>query len=283
MTSATPPPTRSDPLHLQVARNVRNKIEAGALRDGEALPSTREMADQWDVSVYTINEAMKVLAREGLIVAKDRANRTVHYPQGNRHEQARPDRPRAVLIGGFPGSGKTELGRILARLTGWPILDKDTLTRPVVEAALEILGRSPHDRESDAYLEKIRPREYESLMSAALENLECGNSVILTAPFIREFRDDAWITRTEAQMQALGAVTSFAWIYCDESTMHTYMRHRGAARDASKLADWNAYLASIDLNLRPPVPHFLLDNSASSTPLQSQAKDMVKKLLKGTD
>ena len=78
-------------------------------------------------------------------------------------------------------------------------------------------------------------------------------------------------------------MTSFAWIYCDESTMHTYMRHRGAARDASKLADWNAYLASIDLNLRPPVPHFLLDNSASSTPLQSQAKDMVKKLLKGTD
>jgi hypothetical protein len=159
------------------------------------------------------------------------------------------------------------------------MLDKDTLTRPVVEAALEILGKSPHDRESVEYFEKIRPREYESLIATGIENVDCNNSVILTAPFIREFNDDAWIGRIRAQFEARGAVVSFAWIYCDESTMHTYMRQRGAARDATKLADWPAYLATIDLDMRPRAPHFLLDNSASCTPLQKQAQDVAQKLL----
>jgi hypothetical protein len=67
-------------------------------------------------------------------------------------------------------------------------------------------------------------------------------------------------------------------LYCDQSTVHTYMRQRGAARDTPKLANWGAYLASVDLELRPPVPHHLLDNSISSTPLQEQAEALVREL-----
>jgi predicted kinase len=222
---------------------------------------------------------MKLLAKEGLIVSKSRSNRVVNFPEGAQRQRPRPETPHVVFVGGYAGSGKTELGRILARLTGWPILDKDTLTRPVVEFALEVLGKSPHDRESTTYVEQVRPREYEATMSAAIENIECGNSAIVTAPFIREFKDEAWISRTRATFEARNAVVSFAWIYCDESTMHTYVRQRGAARDAKKLADWPAYLATIDLNMRPPVPHFLLDNSASCEPLQEQAQNMARKLL----
>jgi hypothetical protein len=69
------------------------------------------------------------------------------------------------------------------------MLDKDTITRPVVEAALEVMGCSPHDRESTQYLTQVRPREYEALAAATLENVECNNSVIATAPFLKEFRD----------------------------------------------------------------------------------------------
>lgn len=278
MTTPTNPPLGREPKWQVVARNFRNKIQAGALRHGEVLPSTRELADEWGVSVFTITEAMQALAAEGLIVSKSRSNRVVNYPTDGARAQVRPEVPRALIIGGYPGSGKTELGRILARLTGWPMLDKDTLTRPVVEAALEILGRSPHDRESTDYLDKIRPREYEALMSAALENIDCGNSVILTAPYIREFNDPAWVKRTEAQFEARKVAVSFVWIYCDADTMHTYMRGRGAARDATKLADWPAWLDSIDVEFRPPMPHHMLNNSASSTPLQEQAQDLVNKL-----
>jgi predicted kinase len=184
-----------------------------------------------------------------------------------------------VLVGGYAGSGKTELGRILARETRWPILDKDTLTRPVVEAALETLGQSPHDRESEAYMTIVRPREYEALLAATIENVECGISAIVTAPFIREFTDTAWIERTRAALEAKRAVLNIVWIYCDATTMHMYIRHRGAARDAAKLVDWPAYLASIDLDFRPPEPHLTVDNSVSSVPLQSQARDLLKLVL----
>jgi hypothetical protein len=145
----------------------------------------------------------------------------------------------------------------------------------VVETALELIGQSPHDRESEKYLELIRPREYEALIAATDENVDCGNSAIVTAPFIREFTDPAWVSRVQAAYEAKSAATTFVWVYCDASTMHTYIRHRGAARDAAKLADWPGYLSGIDVDLRPGVPHVLVDNCTSSTPLQEQAKELL--------
>jgi DNA-binding transcriptional regulator YhcF (GntR family) len=263
----------------QVARNIRNDIAAGALRDGDVLPSTRDLAKQWNVSAFTISEAMKILADEGLIENKSRSKRIVRAPDQARKHEIRPLAPHVVLIGGYAGSGKTELGRILARETGWPMLDKDTLTRPIVETALELLGQSPHDRESDTYLTLIRPREYEALMAAAHENVECGNSAIVAAPFIHEFNDITWITRMQATFAAMDATTTLVWVYCDPETMRTYLRHRGAARDAAKLGNWPRYLTTIDIDLRPPVTHVLVNNSASSTPLQRQAKEMLSALL----
>jgi predicted kinase len=264
-----------------VARNIRNDIEAGKLRDGDVLASTRELADEWDVSTFTISEAMKLLAEEGLIISKSRSKRIVRAPDQINTERILLRRPHILLVGGYAGSGKTELGRILTRETKWPMLDKDTLTRPVVEGALEALGHSPHDRESDTYLNVIRPREYEAVLAAATENADCGNSAVVTAPFLREFATSAWIERTESSFTAKGARTTFVWVYCDATTMHSYIRHRGAARDAAKLADWPAYLSSIDIEFRPPVPHILIDNSASSTPLHRQATDLLKTLLDG--
>lgn len=271
--------SRSEALHRQVARNIRNDIEAGVLRHGETLPATRELADRWGVSVFTISDAMKLLADEGLIISKSRSGRVVNAPDQPRREAVRLSQPQVILIGGYAGSGKTELGKILARQTGWPILDKDTLTRPVVETALEVLGMSPHDRESDTYLRRVRPREYEALAAATVENVACGNSAIVTAPFIREFNDATWIERTRAAHAAYDAVTSLVWMYCDADTMHTYLRHRGAARDTTKLGDWPAYLDAIDVDFRPPVPHTVIDNCTSGAPLQTQAADLLKSVL----
>jgi hypothetical protein len=159
------------------------------------------------------------------------------------------------------------------------MLDKDTLTRPVVETALEILGKSPHDRDSETYLDTIRPREYESLMAATTENVECGNSAIVTAPFVREFGDSAWIGRTQAMFAAMDAITTLVWVYCDAETMQTYVRRRGAARDAIKIADWPGWLTRIDLDFRPRAAHTVIDNSAASAPLQDQAQALLKEIL----
>lgn len=37
-----------------------------------------------------------------------------------------------VIVAGHSGSGKTEYSRMLSRRTGWPLLDKDTITGPHV-------------------------------------------------------------------------------------------------------------------------------------------------------
>lgn len=263
----------------QVARSIRQEIEAGVLRDGEVLPASRDLAEQWGVSVHTISEAAQILAEEGLIVNVSRSKRVVRAPDQARRYELQTRTPHVLLIGGYAGSGKTELGRILVRETGWPLLDKDTLTRPIVEAALQVIGQSANDRESDAYLSLIRPREYEALIAATDENVDCGNSALVTAPFIREFSDEAWLTRTRASYTAMTATTTIVWVSCDEDTMLTYIRRRGAARDSVKLADWPAYLKTIDVDFRPPSPHILIENSASSAPLQAQAKELLRAVL----
>jgi len=281
MKNARPQLVRSDSLHQQVARTIRNEIEAGILRDGDVLPSTRELAAHWGVSVFTVAEAMKLLVQENLIITKARSKRIVHAPTAAPRPRMRSQAPRVLLIGGYAGSGKTHLGRILARETGWPLLDKDTLTRPVVEAALEALGSSPHDRESDTYLQVVRPREYEALMAAVDENVTCGASVIVTAPFLREFADRAWLDRLHADQAASDVSTTLIWVHCDAETMQTYIRHRGAARDAGKLTGWTHYVNGVDLEFRPAAPHIVIDNRPSAAPLQKQARDVINGLFAG--
>jgi DNA-binding transcriptional regulator YhcF (GntR family) len=270
-----PEPTPVESRTRQVARNIRTSIEAGHLKDGQALQSTRDLAKQWNVSVHTISEAMKLLMDEGLVVSESRSKRIVHAPGQRQRNEVRTTAPHLVLIGGYAGSGKSELGRILARETGWPMIDKDTITRPVVEAMLETIGHSANDRESEEYMTLVRPREYEALMATMVENVECGNSVIATAPFIREFNDTAWIERTRERLSTLNATMSLVWVHCDAETMHMYLRGRGAARDAGKLGDWPSYLDSITIGFRPKAPHFVIENSGSSTPLQQQARDLI--------
>lgn len=257
---------------LVIAQAIRNDICSGKLPHGKQLPSTRDLAAEWDTSVATINRAMGILADEGLVLNRARSSRIVNYPPP---AQAARKRPRVIVIGGYAGSGKTELGRIITRHTGWAILDKDTTTRPVVEAALEQLGTSPHDRESETYLSVIRPAEYEALISTLVENLECGASVVVTAPFVRELRDQAWCERLSAKVNDLGGDLQTIWVRCDADSMRSYIRRRGAARDMAKLAAWDDYLAGVDLEYQPALLHHVIDNSVGSRPLQDQAVELL--------
>lgn len=263
---------------LEVARTIRTEIEAGKYRHHEQLPSTRVLAEEWGTSTATITRAMTKLADEGLVINRDRAARLVNYPGADLHESGgRRTAPTVVIVGGYAGSGKTELGRIIARITGWTMLDKDSITRPVVESMLRELGLSPHDRESETYLETVRPAEYESLREVTIENVTCGNSVVMTAPFIRELADETWCRRTQAEFDALDAQVRTIWVRCDEESMRIYLRRRGAARDATKLANWDNYAAGLDLQYTPAMPHVIVDNSVQDPPLQVQVENLLNR------
>ncbi|MEV4241322.1 GntR family transcriptional regulator [Nocardia sp. NPDC049737] len=267
-----------DARSAQIAREIRNDIEAGRLRPGDRLPATRALAEQWSVGLGTVNTAMEQLVREGLVISRPRSGRVVADRPELAAVKSTPVRPRVVYVGGYAGSGKTETGRILARQTGWAMLDKDTLTRSVVDTALVQLGSTIADRESSIYLDFVRPAEYQCLEAAVLENISCGVSVIATAPYLKEFREAAWFERTAATLAGLGADMSVIWIRCSAASMRSYIERRGAARDTWKLTNWDQYIDGIDVTFEPPWPHTVISNNPADEPIQAQVKVFLEEL-----
>ncbi|WP_443327923.1 AAA family ATPase [Streptomyces sp. 8N706] len=185
-----------------------------------------------------------------------------------------------ALVGGFAGSGKSETGKLLAASTGWAMLDKDTLTRPLTEALLVSSGSDPDDRHSAEYVERIRPLEYACLMKAAWENLECGVSVVLVAPFIKEAGEAAWMSRVMRRCSRLGGRFETFWVNSDADSMRERLTMRNASRDTWKLAHWSEYLSTIDVGLRPVTGHHLIDNRIDAVrPLAEQVESAARNLL----
>ncbi|MDQ0788448.1 AAA family ATPase [Streptomyces sp. B3I8] len=184
-----------------------------------------------------------------------------------------------ALVGGYAGSGKSEAGKLLAAATGWAMLDKDTLSRPLTERLLQAMGGDPDDRHSPAYLEHVRPLEYECLMKAAWENLECGISVVLVAPFLAEAADTQWTGRVARRCRRLGARFEALWVDSDVESMRERLISRNASRDTWKLAHWSAYANGMDLDLRPVVSHHVIDNRiTASRPLAEQCESVAQTL-----
>ncbi|MFF2352460.1 AAA family ATPase [Kitasatospora sp. NPDC058115] len=224
---------------------------AGAIR--EALDSVREGAGEVDVDAF----------RTRVIDAWKRRNGAESGPM-------------ILLVGGYAGSGKSEFAKFLGRLTGWPILDKDSLTRPLVDQLLAALGGEANDRSSDLYREKVRPLEYRCLMEAAWDNVDCGTSVILDAPFLAEFSQEEWMQRFYNRCKAKRATVAAIWVECDSDSMKEYVEFRGAARDLWKMEHWEDYLATVDLKLRPQGPHFVVDNRlGAAIAAADQARDVL--------
>ncbi|HEY3505777.1 MAG TPA: AAA family ATPase [Actinocatenispora sp.] len=195
-------------------------------------------------------------------------------------EQDEPACPQAVLIGGYAGTGKTSIARALARQTGWALLDKDTLCGPLVETALAVLSLPPGDRDSDAYRTVVRPAEYRALLDTSLDNVRIGRSVIAVAPFIGEFADEQWLSGTRSAVEASGGWLRIVWVHGDADSMLTYLRRRGAARDRSKLTDWDGYLRHLNLGLVPAAgPYELVDNSLGTGSPATHANALRRRLV----
>ncbi|MTI49636.1 GntR family transcriptional regulator [Sporosalibacterium faouarense] len=59
-----------DPLYKQVKDQMKNAIITGELKEGDALPSIRGMANELKISVITIKRAYSELENEGYIITR---------------------------------------------------------------------------------------------------------------------------------------------------------------------------------------------------------------------
>ena len=55
------------PIYEQIARQIKNQIMSGELREGEPLPSIRKLAHELQISVITTKRAYDDLEREGFL------------------------------------------------------------------------------------------------------------------------------------------------------------------------------------------------------------------------
>src|SRR5260221_13164395 len=61
-------PRQSQPPYRVVSSALRERVEAGEWLPGEQLPTVREIAGQYGVSIATARKALGVLVEAGLIV-----------------------------------------------------------------------------------------------------------------------------------------------------------------------------------------------------------------------
>lgn len=58
------------PMYYRVAETLRGRIESQHYRSGSLIPSERELAREFRVSLITVRKAMDLLVREGLVARK---------------------------------------------------------------------------------------------------------------------------------------------------------------------------------------------------------------------
>jgi len=86
---------RQEPPYLQIVEHYRKQIRSGELRDGDMIPSVRQIARDWQVAAPTAGKAVATLRSEGLVEGRPGvgtiviAGSTTHHPGGERLRSAR--------------------------------------------------------------------------------------------------------------------------------------------------------------------------------------------------
>ncbi|MFG3258202.1 GntR family transcriptional regulator [Streptomyces sp. NPDC048172] len=122
MTELTPP-------YLRIAAEIRRRIEDGELAPGARVPSTRQLAAEWNVALATATKALTALRQEGVVTARPRVGTVVaearrpHRPTpapARRPEQEELNRERvvrtAVALADAEGLAALSMRAVAARL-----------------------------------------------------------------------------------------------------------------------------------------------------------------------
>ncbi|WP_433233390.1 GntR family transcriptional regulator [Micromonospora sp. CA-248260] len=55
------------PLWRRIRQDILDRIDAGLLKPGDKLPTTKELADQYDTSGVTVRKAIEILIEAGVL------------------------------------------------------------------------------------------------------------------------------------------------------------------------------------------------------------------------
>jgi predicted kinase len=173
-------------------------------------------------------------------------------------------RPAVIALIGLPGTGKTGLGRTLyPRLPrDFAFLDIDTLTQPLVRAALEVSGQSLAAAAANGALRAYRDAQYACLWNQVRELLWLQRSVLVVAPMTLELEDPAAFLGVVASLRPARFIV--VRTHASPRTVRSRLERRADFLDELRLSRWDVDLDRYE-NLRPLPLHGLeLDTSAAS-------------------
>ena len=177
-----------------------------------------------------------------------------------------------VVMSGAPATGKSTVGRALARELRAAVVDLDTATAPLVAVVADLLGVT--DLDDPRLAAPTRAARYEAIVALAEDSLAVGTPVVMVAPFTAERRDGtAWETLA-ARLRAAGGTPTLVWPRLDADVVLERLRARGAARDEAKLGDTEAYRDRLTTD-SPAGPHLDVD---ANRPVDAIVREVLAQL-----
>lgn len=155
---------------------------------------------------------------------------------------------RKIVLAGLPGAGKTTLQKRLIGTSTLPI-DSDVTLGPEADAVMNYLTGERHDRDSDFYIEHVRPVVMEGVALTARMADSAGMGYIISAPYLSAARTalSENVTLKEILNRQFGITPDIVvWMTVNADDQFQRMVKRSLIRDDVKLGDFESYRESVE-------------------------------------
>lgn len=173
-------------------------------------------------------------------------------------------KPKVFFVIGPAGSGKSTVGKRIAKRYDAAYVDKDTVATGFTELLLKLNGSDKDDRDHNAFYQSaILPVEYETIMRICGDNVALGRSVVLDAPFGRFFKDRDYLLEARRKFAWADAELVVVHVTAEGRSVFDRVTKRGYGRDSWKIEHWEQFWAGAqqDSCEWAGAAHILLDNS----------------------
>ena len=184
------------------------------------------------------------------------------------------ERPKIVVVVGAPSSGKTKLGRAIARELHLAVSDKDHVTGQLLAAMLKDAGVEGEDY-SQTDFNRFRTAIYGCMEDVAKDNLRASMGTVIISPYI-DRNKTSWFDDLKSRVDVDNeADWSVIWIDIAPELALERIKKRNSPRDVFKMQAWEVFAEHTYWG-EPACKHLCLDAELDFDSKLIQAVSYVK-------